>query len=137
MNAEAATNRRRGERGETLLEFALASVIFFMTIFGTFEFGQAIWRYNLIADLSQEGARWASVRGMSSSMPAAASDVQTYVISRALGMAVTVTMAADPSSLDSGDTVSVTVQTSFSPLTAFVPNTALTLQSTSRMIMAQ
>ncbi len=51
----------RGETGDAIVEFALASALFFATLFGILEFGQAVWRYNMLAELAQEGARWASV----------------------------------------------------------------------------
>jgi Flp pilus assembly protein TadG len=138
MKSEAV-QRRKSERGETLVEFALASTIFFMTIFGTVEFGLAVWQYNIMADLAQEGARYATVHGKNSSTPASSGDVQTYVRARALGMgsSVTVTASPAPSSLDAGDTVTVAVSKPFRPLTGFVPNTTLTLGSTAKMIVAR
>ena len=81
--------------GQTLVEFALASVLFFITIFGTIEYGRGVWEYNMISDLAQEGARWASVHGSSSSSPASCSGtgqtVQSYVQSRSPGFTVTAT----------------------------------------------
>ena len=71
------------DRGENLVEFALASTVFFMTLFGTIIFGIGVWQYNMVSDLAQEGARWASVHGSSSASPAGQAAVQTYVQSRA------------------------------------------------------
>jgi Flp pilus assembly protein TadG len=62
----------RDNRGQSLVEFAFASIVFFMMLFGIVEFGIAVWRYNMVADLAQEGARWASVRGSDSDAPATA-----------------------------------------------------------------
>src|SRR6266542_3951458 len=74
-------------RGDALTEFAFASAIFFVTVFGTVLFGIAVWRYNLIADLAQEGARWASVHGSTGSSPQADNtSLTTYVTGRAIGM---------------------------------------------------
>src|SRR5262252_3023122 len=87
------------ESGQTLVEFALASLLFFTVLFGTIEFGLMVWRYNMLSDLAQEGARWASVRGATSfSIPyaqASKKNVEDYVKGRAVGMAVTVTTAPD------------------------------------------
>ena len=128
----------RGDRGDSLVEFALASVVFFMTIFGVIVFGLAIWQYNMVANLAQEGARWASVRGKSSSTPASSNAVQDYVISRAVGInLLTVTTTPDPSTLDAGATVTVLVSKPFTPATTLIPNSTLTLQSTAKMIMAR
>jgi Flp pilus assembly protein TadG len=133
---------RRGRvcanRGQTLVEFALASVVFFVLLFGIIEFGLAVWQYNMVADLAQEGARWALVRGSNSDSPASTLDVQTFVQSRALGMAVTVTTPdGAPSTKQPGDRVSVNVVTTFTPLAGLLPRTTLNLQSTARMIMAR
>lgn len=127
----------RDDRGDALVEFAIASVLFFITIFGVLGFGLAVWRYNLVADLAQEGARWASVRGSSSSSPAAQSDVQTYVMSRAIGMGVIVTTTPAPSTLSAGAVVTVRVDTRFTPFTTLVPSATLNLSSTAKMIMAR
>jgi Flp pilus assembly protein TadG len=83
--------RQRSERGETLIEFAFASVIFFVMIFGAIEFGLAVWEYNLVSDLAQEGARYAIVHGANSGSPKTEAQVASYVQSRAIGMNVTTT----------------------------------------------
>ncbi len=125
----------RDDRGSELLEFAAASVLFFTIIFGTIEFGRAVWQYNMMSDLAQEGARWAAVHGAGSSSPATTAQLQTYVQSRSPGFTVTVTVlpAAGPGALTAGSTVSVHVDSSFSPLTNLIPNTTLTLSSTAKM----
>lgn len=144
----------RGDRGQALVEFAFASIVFFMTLFGMISFGLAVWQYNFVADLAQEGARWASVRGASSAVcqfcPASAANVQTYVTSRALGMTVPTTVTSinaatkactatsvNPSSLNPGTGFCVTVTRTFKPFTSFIPNATLTLQSTAQMIISR
>lgn len=102
----------RGERGETLIEFAFASVIFFVMIFGALEFGIAIWNYNLVSDLAQEGARYAAVHGRTSGDPRNQTDVASFVTSRAIGLTVTTTTAptsSSPGDVAAGNTVTVTV----------------------------
>jgi Flp pilus assembly protein TadG len=126
-------------RGQSLVEFALASVIFFMTLFGTIEFGRGIWQYNMVSNLAQEGARWASVHGNSSLSPATSAQVQTFVRSRALSFTVNVTTepAAGPTAVAPGNTISVIVTSSFQPLTAFIPNASWNLTSTARMVVSR
>ena len=127
----------RGERGQALVEFAFASVVFLMTVFGTLEFGLMIWHYNMISNLAQEGARWASVRGTSSTIAnAASSDVETFVQSRSTGISVTATTTPSPVGAP-GTIVTVQVQTTFAPLTGIVPMTTLNLSSTAQMIVAR
>ena len=140
-NGPVARQSRQGlrdERGGTLLEFAFAAIVFLMTIFGTLEFGIAVWRYNMVSDLAQEGARWASVHGINSLSPASAAEVQAFVQSRANGIqSLTVTTTPAPSTLGGGQTVTVTVQTAYAPLTGLIPQTTKTLRSTAKMIMAR
>jgi Flp pilus assembly protein TadG len=127
----------REERGQEIVEFALASFVFLMTIFGTLEFGLAVWRYNMVSNLAQEGARWASVRGSTSLAPASAGDVLTYLNTRSTGLTINVTTTPDPSTLMPGETLSVQVQTTFAPLTQLIPLTTMTLQSTAKMVVAR
>jgi Flp pilus assembly protein TadG len=134
MRFNLRARQLRDDRGQTLLEFAFASVIFFITVFGTIEFGLAIYRYNMVADLAQEGARWAAVHGSTSASPATAAQLQTYVQSRSPGFTVTVTATpADPSGVPPGGIIAIQVDSSFSPVTSLIPSTTLNLQSTARM----
>lgn len=65
---------RSCERGQTLLEFAFASAVFFGTVLSIFLGGIQLWRFNTLSDLAQEGARWAAVRGKTSKFNPAKSD---------------------------------------------------------------
>ena len=127
----------RGERGQALVEFAFASIIFLMTVFGTLQFALMVWRYNMISNLAQEGARWASVRGSTSTIVnATSSGVQTFIDSRSTGITVTATTTPSPVGTQ-GSIVTVQVQTTFAPLTGIVPMSPLTLSSTAQMIVAR
>ena len=130
----------RGERGQTLIEFALALWLFLMTIFGIVELGLGVWQYNMVSNLAQDGARWASVRGSTAGTVATNASVQTYVQGRVPGMSPTVTTTWPDGGSQSnapGNRVQVVVQKSFTPLTALIPNATLTLQSTAQMIIAR
>jgi Flp pilus assembly protein TadG len=130
----------RDSAGQSLVEFALASTVFLMTIFGVLELGMAVWRYNMIADLAQEGARWAIVHGSHSTSPASQAAVEAFVQGRANGVAVivTTTPSSGPAPLNSGATISVTVTGSYTPLTGFIARTAvIPLQSTATMTVAR
>ena len=139
MSAISVMRKRllRSDRGETLVEFAIASVVFFTLVFGSLEFGLAVWQYNMVADLAQEGARWASVRGQSTGLGITSANVQTYVTSRAVGLTVTVTTTAAPETLAAGSTIGVTVTSYYLPDTTLLPHSLLTLQSTAQMTIAQ
>jgi len=50
---------RTGERGATMAEFAIISVVFFMIIFGIIEFGRLFYTHNALTDAARRGARYA------------------------------------------------------------------------------
>jgi|SRR5215204_1002126 len=50
---------RTGERGATMAEFAIISVVFFMIIFGIIEFGRLFYIHNALTDAARRGARYA------------------------------------------------------------------------------
>ena len=128
-----------GERGSTLVEFAIASMMFFTVIFGTIEFTLAVWRYNMVSDLAQEGARYASVHGAGSTTPLTSGNVQTYVQSRSLGLTVSAVTTPDgaPGGLAAGSPVTVVVTSSFTPMAGMLPGGTITLTSTAKMIMTK
>lgn len=131
---------RRGERGETLLEFAFASVIFFMMIFGALEFGIAIWNYNLVSDLAQEGARYAAVHGQNSGDPRVEADVASFVSSRSIGLTVTTTTgptSSSPGDLVAGATVTVTVRHTLGFGGGLLPTWNFPVQSSGQMIVTR
>jgi hypothetical protein len=108
-----------------------------MTIFGTMIFGIGVWQYNMVADLAQEGARWASVNGPSRPqlVPARQAEVQSYVQSRA---PFTVTVTTTPTTVGApGSTVTVRVQHSFTPWIALLPHATLNLASDAQMIVSR
>jgi Flp pilus assembly protein TadG len=142
------------EAGQSLVEFAIASSMLFAVLFGIFGFGIAVYRYNLVSNLAQEGARWASVRGSNAAspvVPATAADVQTYVRGRSVGLNTSITVATttvdvsnactatsvDPSTLAKGTAFCVTVTHDFTPMSSFIPNATLHLRSRAQMRMAR
>ena len=147
------TRSARRERGETLVEFAFTSVVFFMIIFGTLWFGLAVWWYNLVASLAQEGARSASVRGSTASTHADTSSLTDYLNTRALGInlsQVTLSCGATSASLAAcdctsstattcvaGNLVQVGVETMFAPGTALIPSAQLVLGAKAQMLIAR
>jgi Flp pilus assembly protein TadG len=130
----------RGQRGETLIEFAFASVIFFVMIFGALEFGIAVWNYNLVSDLAQEGARYAAVHGLTSGDPRSQTDVASFVTSRAIGLAVTTTTAptsSAPGNVAAGNTVTVTVTHTLSIGGGLLPSWNFPVQSSAQMTVTR
>ncbi len=125
---------RRNEHGNELIEFGIASVLFFTLVIGIMEFGRAIWMYETVAHAAREGARHAIVRGTESGRMATASDVETYVYTRAPGLTgLAVTTTWDPDN-EPGSVVEVQVGAPFQPVVPFMP--PMTLTSTSRLVIS-
>ena len=53
----------RGENGQTLVEFAIISLLLMMLTVGLVDVGRAFYQYNEIANAAGMSARWASVQG--------------------------------------------------------------------------
>ena len=54
---------RRGEAGQSLLEFALVLPVFLVMLFGILDIGRVVWAYDAMANAAREAARYASVHG--------------------------------------------------------------------------
>lgn len=134
----------RCERGDGLVEFALAATVFFMTIFGILEFGQAVFRYNMMANLAQEGARRAIVCGNKKVITDC--DIRAFVVSRSVGLLTSNsdvtcgsgdTTCSGIASKAKGETVTVTVQKSFTPFVTIIPHFTIPMSATANMTVAR
>jgi Flp pilus assembly protein TadG len=54
-------NKRKHERGSTLVEFALGATVFLTVVFAVLEFGRALWIHNALSDAARRGARYAVI----------------------------------------------------------------------------
>lgn len=50
---------KSGERGSTLVEFAIGATVFLTVLFGVLEFGRALWTHNALNDAARRAARYA------------------------------------------------------------------------------
>lgn len=116
--------RTHSERGQSLVEFALAVPIFILILIGLFDMGRAVYAFNTISNASREAARVAIVN----QTPA---DVEGEALKQAVSLglsAADVTIAyLDPSGAGacSGDIglgcrASVTVQYTFTAATPVI-----------------
>lgn len=134
--------RRESERGAVLEEFALAGLVALLLIFGVFEFGRALFTYDLVANGARIGTRYAMVRGSLctlSGCPATTKSVAAYVRSVSPGvdttqMTVSTTWSTTPSCTTSEGagcivTVSVSYPFSFAAFNYVLPNFTITSQS--------
>ncbi|NLG50922.1 MAG: pilus assembly protein [Chloroflexi bacterium] len=90
--------RLRGERGATLVEYALVLLVFLTLVFGIMEFGRVIFLYSALTNAAREGARYGIVPPHNAA--AAAARAQEYARDAGLDSATIVVSF-------SGDTVTV------------------------------
>jgi hypothetical protein len=62
----AQRRRNSGQRGSTIVEYALALVISFVLLFAIIDFGRALYSYHFVSYAAREAARFASMRGANS-----------------------------------------------------------------------
>lgn len=51
--------KKNGEEGASLMEFAIAATVFLTVLFAIVEFGRALWVHNALSDAARRGARYA------------------------------------------------------------------------------
>jgi Flp pilus assembly protein TadG len=136
----------RDDSGSSIVEFALASTILFMLVFGVMAICLALYSYNIVSEAAREATRYAIVRGSActKTLPCKATkdQIQTYV--QGLGFPginpTSLTLNADccwATDKNPGSTVQVTVNYTFPLVIPFVPSRTLTMSSTSAMLISQ
>ena len=155
--AQDCRSRIRGEQGSAIVETAISMVLLLTVLFGVIEICLALYTYHYISDAAREGTRYAIVRGSAceapgNPCPATAAEVQSYV--QGLGfpgisssaMTVTTAWSAYPvggtcspsaSCNNPGNLVTVTVNYKFPLSIPFVPNSNISMSSTSAMVISQ
>jgi Flp pilus assembly protein TadG len=132
---------RRKRRGATLVESAIIYSVTLLIMIGLIVGGLGLFRYQQVASMSREGARWASVHGAEyevvTNQPAAtAEDVyNNAIITKAVAMDpgnITYSVVWNPDNMQ-GSSVSVTVNYQWIPEAYFG---GVTLTSTSTMPMS-
>jgi Flp pilus assembly protein TadG len=121
------TLMKRGSRrrpGQATVEFAFASMIFLLFVFGTIDFGRAIFITADLHNAAREGSRYGSLH------PTDCAGMQSAAVAKAVGTGLTT--AGVTASCPGSGTVSVTVSISFKAVTQmFLGIPALTLHATS------
>lgn len=156
-------NLLRADDGAEVVEFAVASGVFFLFLFGLMEMCLVFFMYQTAAEAARETSRWASVRGVASSVtvngvttcsnpnitgcPAALAQVESYgkTLVGASSMNVQAwwcnsdgqtSCVQDPSKALKGNIVKVKVSYTLASM-PFVPTAATTVSSTSEMVIWQ
>jgi len=85
MSLIAKSDDRRGEKGTSLVEFALVFLLLATVLFGIMGFAHALYTYHFLGHISKEASRWAAVNGSACtddntcSAAATSGDISTYV----------------------------------------------------------
>ncbi len=144
--SDADRNPRRSEAGVSTVEFAMTLSILLTMLFGLMELALALYSYNFISEAAREATRYAIVRGSScsgfgSACPAAASDVQNYVVGLGYpgldSSLLTVSTTWPAGDNNPGHTVQVKVSYQFPLTIPFIPNRTINMSSTSQMTIQQ
>jgi Flp pilus assembly protein TadG len=142
-----ASQRRRGEAGQALVEFAMMLPILSCCLFGMIYLCLAFYSYNMITDTAQEAARFASVRGSSclnasgTSCTASLSDISAYALGfrwpNLAGGKMMVTASFPDTNQTPGSRVLVTVDYKMPNFVPFLPGGAITMSQSSEKIIVQ
>jgi Flp pilus assembly protein TadG len=127
------------ERGSAIVEAVLVLMLMLLVIFGAIQFSMVIFGYNSVAFAARAGTRYAIVNGSSSITPCTAAQVQAVVEQNLAGIrssTVTVATTWNPNNAP-GSTVKVVVSADFAPVVKLVMPSAITVTSTSQMIVLQ
>ncbi len=69
------TNRKKNQRGQTLVESALVILVLIATLLGIVDFGQVLFFHQTLAERARAGVRWAAVAS-----PLNTDQVKNYVV---------------------------------------------------------
>ena len=158
-------NLASGERGDSLVEFAISAVLLLTVIFGIMDFARALYVYHFVSYAAQEGTRYAVVHGSefsgscsttsSWSCDATSAEITSFVQSiappgiTASSIGVTTTWPGTlPNGTNPGSTCSTTksvdgclvkveVSVPFSFVLSFLPKTSPTFTATSEGVTQQ
>lgn len=121
-----------------MVEFAFVAPVLFMLTIGTIDVGRLVWSASMLHHMAREATRYASVRGADANAPVDASDIETYVKNRLIGISgseVTVTTTWTPNN-SPGGTVHVQLDYTYSFLIGkLVGLTPLALEGESSMVV--
>ena len=141
-----------GQRGSTVVEFALSVLVLLSLVFGVMDFGRALYAYHAVCYGARQGVRFAIVNGAASNSPASASTIATQVENASSlnpsALAVNPTSPnTSPGAMNvyvtwnpnnkSGSTVQVEAQYNYQFMFPLLRLSPTTLTSTSQMVISQ
>ncbi|MGC1679078.1 MAG: TadE/TadG family type IV pilus assembly protein [Candidatus Binataceae bacterium] len=132
-------NGRRRNSGQATTEFAIVGAVFLTLLLGMIEFSAAMYAYDFVSYAASQTARYAMVRGGTSTSPATLSQLQTYAQSLATGLntANLSTTAVWTPNNQPGSLVNVTVQYHFQFAGGLFPSATFPFTDTVQMRIAR
>lgn len=131
---------RRASAGQTLVEFCICALVFFMLVFGVVDLARGVFAYNTIAHCAREGVRYAVVHGATSAYPIGTNNNDATLASVVTGFATGLqtnnlsVFSSWPSGNGTGQVVNVTVCYTFQPVTLFFRQLALSNSSAAMIV---
>jgi Flp pilus assembly protein TadG len=126
LTSPAFRPRRSGERGSTIIEFAILAFTLLVVLFTGIELNRMAFVYTELADAAKAGVRYAIVRGSTrpsgSSSPADSSpvsDIVKYYVTGVDQSKLTVTVNYLDANNNPGSRVQVLVSYTYDPWTGF------------------
>lgn len=123
-------NGAHGERGQSLVEFALITPLLILIVMGVFDLGRAAYAYAVIASAAREGARYGTTD------PTNSYAIASVAVANTTGLefpklAVSSQCVPDPADCtsESESQIQVTATYLFQPITAFWTSFPLSAQS--------
>jgi Flp pilus assembly protein TadG len=131
----------RSEDGGSLIEFAVASSMLFLLIFGIIELAFVVYSYNMISFATRLATRYAVIHSPTSASPATTAQIQQVAVNAATLVNlttsnVTVAWPTDPNNSTLKD-AQVTISYTYVPITTVAHLPAITLTSKARMLVSQ
>jgi Flp pilus assembly protein TadG len=133
----ALTSPRTGTRdgaqarsGQAIVEFALASLVFLLIVFGTIDFGRAIFISGELHNAAREGARYGKIK------PSDTANIRQRVLDQSTGTGLTAANigVTCTGACKSGDTLTVTTTVQFTAVTQdFLGISPITLTSSANV----
>jgi Flp pilus assembly protein TadG len=130
---------RRKQRGSSMIEAGLVTSVFIIILVGIMDFACMGFALNSVNFAAHRAARYASLRGSSTSHPVTAAEVQTEAKSWIVALdpaALTVNVNWTPDN-HPGSTVEVKLIYNYDPMLVPISAATLSLKSTSRQIVVQ
>lgn len=122
---------RRSQAGQSLVEVAFVLPVLLLILLGIFDFGRAVYAYNIVSNAAREGVRLAIVNQSETAIIAEARGSSIGLDPATVG--VTFSTCSPPVRI--GCTATVTVQHQWSAITPFIGSIVgpITLESTTDM----